>query len=59
MIAVSGPVAAVATAGLWTTMGLLERIPIFGIVQWAAVSLFILARWRLPRQATVADSMHR
>lgn len=53
VIMVSGPVAAVATAGLWPTMGLIERIPIFGFVQWAAVSSFILARWRpAPRQAT-------
>jgi hypothetical protein len=35
---VSGPVAAVATARLWPTMGLLERIPIFGFVQWAGVT---------------------
>ena len=44
VIAVSGPVAAAATAGLWSTMGLLERIPIFGFVQWAAVSSVVLAR---------------
>ncbi|MDH4119658.1 MAG: DUF998 domain-containing protein [Acidimicrobiia bacterium] len=53
VIAVSGPVAAVATASMWSTMGLLERIPIFGFVQWAAVSSIILARWQpVPRQAT-------
>lgn len=56
VIAVSGPVAAVATAGLWTTMGLLERIPIFGFVQWAAVTSIVLARWqpasRTPIRAT-------
>jgi hypothetical protein len=57
VIAVSGPVAAVATAGLWSTMGLLERIPIFGFVQWAAISSFILARWQpVRRQANVAAS---
>ena len=46
VIAVFGPVTAVATAGLWPTMGLLERIPIFGFVQWAAVSSLVLARWQ-------------
>ena len=46
VIVVSGPVAAVATAGLWPTMGLLERIPIFGFVQWAAITSIILARWQ-------------
>ena len=46
VIAVSGPVAALATAGLWPTMGLLERIPIFGFVQWAAITSIILARWQ-------------
>lgn len=45
VIAMSGPVAAIATAGLWPTMGLIERIPIFGFVQWAAVTSIILARW--------------
>jgi len=60
VIAVSGPVAAVATAGLWPTMGLLERIPIFGFVQWAAVSSIILARWQpVPRQATEAAPVRR
>ena len=46
VIAVFGPITAVATAGLWPTMGLLERIPIFGFVQWAAVSSIVLARWQ-------------
>ncbi len=46
VIVVSGPVAAVATAGLWPTMGLLERIPIFGFVQWAAITSIILSRWQ-------------
>jgi hypothetical protein len=60
VIVVSGPLAAVATAGLWPTMGLLERIPIFGFVQWAAVSSIILARWQaVPRQATVAAPVRR
>ena len=58
VIAVSGPVAAVATAGLWPTMGLLERLPIFGFVQWAALTSIILARCQpvsrmLPRPASV------
>ncbi len=58
VIVVSGPLAAVATAGLWPTMGLLERIPIFGFVQWAAVTSIILARWQPvartpPRAASV------
>jgi hypothetical protein len=44
VIAVSGPLAAVATVGLWSTMGLLERIPIVGFVQWAAVTSIVLAR---------------
>ena len=58
VIVVSGPLAAVATAGLWPTMGLLERIPIFGFFQWAAVTSIILARWQPvsrtpPRAASV------
>lgn len=44
VIVVSGPLAAIATAGLWQIMGLLERIPIFGFVQWAAIASVILAR---------------
>jgi hypothetical protein len=52
VIAVFGPLAAVATAGLWPTMGLLERVPIFGFVQWVAVSSVVLARWQhVPRAA--------
>ena len=58
VIAVSGPVAAVATAGLWSTMGLLERIPIFGFVQWAAVTSITLARWQpFSRKPTRAASV--
>lgn len=49
---------AVATAGLWPTMGLLERIPIFGFVQWAAVSSIVLARWQpVSRTAAGVDSV--
>ncbi len=60
VIAVSGPVAAVATAQLWPTMGLLERIPIFGFVQWAAVTSIILARWNpVSRQPTTAAAVPR
>lgn len=43
VIAVSGPIAAVATANLWPTMGLVERVPIFGFVQWAVVYSLMLA----------------
>jgi hypothetical protein len=43
VIAVSGPVAAIATANLWPTMGLVERVPIFGFVQWAVVCSLVLA----------------
>jgi len=57
VITVSGPVAAVATAGLWPTMGLLERIPIFGFVQWAAVTSIILARWQ-PVSRPAGTSKH-
>ena len=57
VIAASGPVAAVATARLWPTMGLLERLPIFGFVQWAAATSIILARWHSvsPQPTTVAS----
>jgi hypothetical protein len=59
-IAVSGPIAAVATASTWSTMGLLERIPIFGFVQWAAVSSITLARWQAaPSQATELGGQSR
>jgi hypothetical protein len=58
VIVVSGPVAAVATAGLWPTMGLLERIPIFGFVQWAAITSIVLARWQpVSREPTRAASV--
>ncbi len=58
VIVVSGPVAAVATAGLWPTMGLLERIPIFGFVQWAAITSIILARrQRVSHEPANADSV--
>lgn len=57
VIAVSGPVAAIATARLWPTMGLLERLPIFGFVQWVAVMSIILARWQsVPPQPTAVAS---
>jgi hypothetical protein len=58
VIAVSGPVAAVATALQSPTMGLLERIPIFGFVQWAGVTSIILARSQpASRQPTRAASV--
>jgi len=58
VIAVFGPVTAVATAGLWPTMGLLERIPIFGFVQWAAIASIVLARWQpVSRPAAAAVSV--
>lgn len=57
VIVVSGPVAAVATAGSWSAMGLLERVPIFGFVQWAAVSSLVLVRWQpVPRQAAATET---
>jgi len=38
-------------------MGLLERIPIFGFVQWAAVTSITLARWQpVSREPTRAAS---
>jgi hypothetical protein len=41
-------------------MGLLERIPIFGFVQWAAVTSIILARWNpVSRQPTTAAAVPR
>ena len=43
VIAGSGPVAAIATANLWPTMGLVERVPIFGFIQWAVVCSLVLA----------------
>ena len=43
VIAASGPLAAIATADLWPTMGLVERVPIFGFIQWAVVCSFVLA----------------
>ena len=57
VIAASGPVAALATARQWSTMGLLERLPIFGFVQWAAVTSVILARSQSvsPQPTTVAS----
>lgn len=60
VIAVFGPVTAVATAGLWPTMGLLERIPIFGFVQWVAVSSVVLAtRQHASRPAAGAVAVRR
>ena len=57
VIAASGPVAALATARQWPTMGLLERLPIFGFVQWAAVTSIILARSQSvsPQPTTIAS----
>ena len=57
VIAASGPVAALATARQWSTMGLLERLPIFGFVQWAAVTSVILARSQSvsPQPTTIAS----
>ncbi len=45
VIAVFGPVTAVATANLWPMMGLLERIPILGFIRWVAIGSIVLARW--------------
>jgi hypothetical protein len=44
-----GAVTAIATANLDPLMGLYERIPIFGFVQWLFVAGFLLWRTSVPR----------
>lgn len=46
VIVVSGPIAAIATANLWSTMGLIERVPIFGFIQWLVAGSIVLAQPR-------------
>jgi hypothetical protein len=40
-------------------MGLLERIPIFGFVQWAAITSIILARWQPVSEAQASAASVR
>lgn len=44
VIGIFGPITALATANLWSTMGLLERVPIFGFIQWVVVASIVLAQ---------------
>jgi hypothetical protein len=43
VIFVAGPIAAIATANLDQFMGLYERVPIFGFIQWLFVIGLVLA----------------
>jgi hypothetical protein len=43
-IAIFGPIAAMATVNLSPHVGLLERVPIFGFVQWLLVCALVLRR---------------
>jgi hypothetical protein len=58
VIFIAGPIAAIATANLDQFMGLYERVPIFGFIQWLFVIGLVLAT--LPASAPTArlDTRH-